>query len=41
MYQKCVVVEKGKMVMYVQLLKALYGFLGSALLFYNNLLTGL
>ena len=36
-YRKYVVTEKGKIVLYVQLLKALYGCLRSALLFYRNL----
>ena len=35
-YRKYVVIEKGKMVLYVQLLKALYGCLRSALLFYRK-----
>ena len=40
-YRKYVVIEKGKMVLYVKLLKALYGCLRSALLFYKKLLADL
>ena len=41
MYRKYVVIEKGEMVLYVPLLKALYGYLRSALLFYRKLLADL
>ena len=40
-YRKYVVIEKGKMVLYVQLLKALYGCLQNELLFYRKLLDDL
>ena len=40
-YRKNVVMEKGEMVLYVQVLKALYGCLCSALLFYKKLLADL
>ena len=40
-YRKYVVIEKEKMVLYVQLLKALYGCLHRELLFYRKLLTDL
>ena len=36
-YEKYTVMEKGKQVIYVRLLKALYGTLKSALLFWENL----
>ena len=36
-YEKYKVMEKGKPVIYVRLLKALYGTLKSALLFWENL----
>ena len=39
--RKYVVIEKGKIVLYVQLLNALNGFLLIALLFYKKLLTDL
>ena len=39
--RKYVVIEKGKIVIYVQLLNALNGFLLIALLFYKKLLTDL
>ena len=37
-YRKYVVIEKGKMVLYVQLLKALYGCLCSAMILYRKLM---
>ena len=40
-YRKYVVMKKFKIVLYVQLLKALYGCLGSTLLFYKKLLADL
>ena len=40
-YMKYIVMEKGKMVLYVQILKVLYGCLRSALLFCNKLLVDL
>ena len=40
-YRKYVAIEKGEMVLYVQLLKAIYGCLSSALPFYRKLLDDL
>ena len=40
-YRNYVVIEKGKWVLYVHLLKALYGCLLSALIFYRKLLDDL
>ena len=35
-YSKCVVQEKGQSVLYVQMLKALYGMMVSSLLYYKK-----
>ena len=40
-YRKYVVIEKGKMEIYVQLLKAIYGCICSALLLYRKLIADL
>ena len=40
-YRKYVVTGKGEMVLFVQLLKALYGCLRSELLLYRKMLAGL
>jgi len=37
MYGPCVVIDKGEKVLYVELLKALYGTLRAARLFWENL----
>ncbi len=37
MYRQYVILEKGKSVLYLQLQKALYGMMKSALLFYRKL----
>ena len=41
MYHKYIYIEKGKSVLYVELLKALYGTMQAALLFWCNLIENL